>query len=196
MRKLLQPERRSWRYRRHCFAQSLRRIPISRCREVAIGFGVGGLSAQIGLSGTLRFLSCRHSTFPCTSRLKALGSGWVWQPFCLLSTSSPRTCKCSAPKPGKIFHQPLALAISDSSIRISDFCRSLCLSAWVSSLVALALVVDHPSRIHPIRITGSSAAFELAWLTPLLNVLVGQRSLVSLGARFQAYGWFKLASLF
>jgi len=89
----LQPERRSWRYRRHCFAHHFDEIPISRCREWPIALGLEG--SRRSESDERNFLSfpCRHSTF---SSLKAQGLwplGGVWQPFCLLSTSSPATCK-------------------------------------------------------------------------------------------------------
>lgn len=71
------------------------------------------------------------------------------------------------------------------TIPVSDF-AGLLLSALVSSVVALALLLIIPTRTHPLR-----ALLPGALLTGLaytgLNALVG-RSLISLGARFQAYG--------
>jgi len=88
----LQSQRGSWRYRRHCFAHHFDEYLSSRCRE-CIGFGLLALGLKIGLSAGTSFLSLRHSTFHHLPSSRLLCFCWVWQPFCLLSTSSPATCK-------------------------------------------------------------------------------------------------------
>lgn len=119
-----------------------------------------------------------------TSRLKALALVGFAGLLLVADQLTSHLQVISAQTWEDLFNQPLPWPLQ-ISIPISDV-AGLVLSAWVSSLVALVLLLIIPSRIHPIRsLVPGALLIGLAYT--LLNLLVGQ-SLVSLGARFQAYG--------
>jgi len=175
-------------------ASSLRRIPISRCREVRSALGLEAL----GLRSDERtsFLSCRHSTFhhPQGSRL------WLWwvlgQPLLLVSdqrfTSHLQVISAQTWKDS--LHQPLPWPFQ-ISIPISDFAGPCC-SRHGSLRGGTCLVVDHPLAHPPDSNHGFQVPFLIVpGLHPGSDVLVGQKS-VSLVPGFQGlWGW-SVASFF
>jgi len=84
----------------HCFASSLRRIAYLRCREVPIGFGVGGSRGSRSMS-ELRFL-CLAAIRRFSPQAQGSGFWWRVQPFCLLFGPVTKHLQVISAKLGKI----------------------------------------------------------------------------------------------